>query len=126
MNNLTTIIQLVQEESVRVKEWCNQNNFNNTSAVNAIVRRYRTELKELLSILVQDLNEEKQEPEPLKPRFDDGTVFVYKDETYTLYRVPGDGWQWKNSLGKYALIGNFYFDGLPNAEQIAYMAKNLP
>lgn len=126
MSDLIKVTSLLREEIERVKLWSNYNNFDNMSAVSLIVRRYRSELKQLLNVLMQDLHEQKETPPASKIYLDDGTVFNYEGFTYTLYKVPGDGWQWKNSSGKYALGQNFYYDGLLDAEQIARMAKHLP
>jgi len=48
------MIDELRVEIQRVKEFVNVNGYNNSTAINSIVRRYRSELKELLHIITMD------------------------------------------------------------------------
>jgi aconitase B len=53
------IIDDLDEEIIRVKHMINEKGYNNYSAFNHIVRKYRNELKELSKIIRHDSFEEK-------------------------------------------------------------------
>jgi len=54
MKNLNDMIKDIDEELMRVKKFVNENGYHNGTAVNAVVRRYRKDLKELLKIIQED------------------------------------------------------------------------
>jgi len=54
MKNLNDMIKDINEELMRVKKFVNENGYHNGTAVNAVVRRYRKDLKELLKIIQED------------------------------------------------------------------------
>jgi len=54
MKNLTDMIKDIDEELMRAKKFVNENGYHNGTAVNAVVRRYRKDLKELLKIIQED------------------------------------------------------------------------
>jgi hypothetical protein len=48
------MIKDIDEELMRAKKFVNENVYHNGTAVNAVVRRYRKDLKELLKIIQED------------------------------------------------------------------------
>jgi hypothetical protein len=54
MKNLNDMIKDIDEERMRAKKFVNENDYHNGTAVNAVVRRYRKDLKELRKIIQED------------------------------------------------------------------------
>jgi len=54
---INKLIEDVDSELYRSKEFVNNNGYSNITAINCIVRKYRNELKELRKIIVEDKNE---------------------------------------------------------------------
>jgi len=60
-NTMNKTISIIEEELERVKSFVN-NNFDNSAAVNYIVREYRSNLKKHLSVLINDMETFKEPP----------------------------------------------------------------
>ena len=58
MKDLADILADIEAESSRCKQFINENGYHNGTALNAIVRRYRKELKEYRKIVLDDLHED--------------------------------------------------------------------
>jgi len=60
-NNMTTevskMIQDIDSELHRAKEFVNTNEYSNMTAINVIVRKYRNELKQLRKVMAEDRDE---------------------------------------------------------------------
>ncbi len=54
---LSKLEQDLQDESIRVKDFVNENGYHNGTAINQIVRKYRTELKKYLEIVREDYSD---------------------------------------------------------------------
>jgi len=54
MKNLKQMVDDIRNELDRSKMFINENGYHNGTALNAIVRRYRKELKELMDIIHED------------------------------------------------------------------------
>ena len=54
MKDLSVILEDLDEELVRAKMFVNENGYHNGTAINAIVRRYRNELREYRRIVAGD------------------------------------------------------------------------
>jgi hypothetical protein len=57
MKNLNEMIVDIDKELAEVKNFVNENGYNNGTAIAQIVRKYRKELKEYRQILINDLDD---------------------------------------------------------------------
>lgn len=58
MKDLPDIIKDLDDEILRIKLFVNEHGYHNGTAINAVVRRYRNELKQLRKIISDDYRED--------------------------------------------------------------------